>query len=515
MEETAETMQPDKNLIELHVTFYADYFQQLGLWDFPISQKTLGAQEDFNFATGMTRPVLQALQANFYGAEGNYLAARKLLTKALQHSEIRYFRNPTSNKADVLAYVLFEWGIFQVRLEQPESALAYLEQAGELAQSGPFKAIIDYKIQVLAVTPRKKAAYAKLEQRVIDLRELNLTAVTVLGLHQLGVLADQADQPKVATAYYANALELAKTRGYEYLVWRIQSSQGYSAILQKHYDRARDILDKIANGAPSPHLKALAWENLALIFFNQQQYPPAADLVERALELVRTTGVNSRIAPQCLFLGNLYTESLGEDEKAAYYYQIGFEQVIKQSDAGLPLTGVRAKVIQEYVTFMQTRGSESQTYLPNQAHFEFALGKKWREIMDLFHYNLVIFHFSHTGRGRGLIAHLDMPVTTFYSLKDRLSKRGFKFPRKRDKNFEFNPDHYQDGVQNYLQFQADKTWKEINKIFEKDMMEFLYASYGYKKTRLSEILDLSYPMVIAKTKAVTDEDNQYNTYKRK
>ena len=514
MQATIGLIQPDENVVDLHTAFYGDYLGQFGIWDFNVSGKTLGNPERSEGVTSMTRPVLQALKANFFAAEGNFLAASSLLMDAEHQAQTRFFRNPTENKADFLAYVLFEQGVYANRLENYDAAADYFERAYELADDGPLKIIADFELQALGVTPRRKAAYAKLEQRVIDLTEFGLTAYTALAMLRLGTFADQAEQYKAATAYYKRALDLCKDRGYDFIGWQIQNAQGYSAILQNQADQARGILDKIANNCPSHSLKSLALENLALVSFNQKDYPTSASYVERALEICRQNQVVSRLAPECQFLGDLYKEFLGEPEKAGYFYRLGFEQIANFGNAGIPISGNRLGAMEAYVSFLQDRGTQSQSYLPHESHFEFALGKTWRDIMDLFHYNLIIFHFSHTGRGETLIKHLEMPATTFYSLKDRLSKRGFKFPRKRDKDYKFNPDHYQDGMQRYLQFQADKPWKAINKIFEKDMMEFLYASYGYKKTRLSEILDLSYPMVIAKTKAVTDEDNQYAEYKR-
>ncbi|MCF7902786.1 MAG: hypothetical protein K9M19_05115 [Candidatus Marinimicrobia bacterium] len=509
-------LHPEKAVTDMHTTFYAEYLEQLGLWEFNITAKTLGNPDRTEGVTNMTRPVLQALKANFYAAEGNYLAASTLLQEAIQQAESRFYRYPTENKADVLAYVLFEKGVFENRLEHSDAADAYFQRAFELADEGQLKAMAEFERHALTITPRRKAAYAKLEQRVIDLTEMGLTAYTTLALHRLGTLADIAENYKVSTAYYKRALNQAKEHGYTFLAWQIQNTQGYSALLQKHADEARDILDKVSNSTPSYHMKALALENLALLFFNNEQYPSAAEYVERALEITRKNQVTSRLAPECHFLGDMNKEYLGEPEKASYYYDLGFKEISLCTTLGIPFTGNRLKLVEAYITFLRERPTtqQAQSYLPHESHFEFALGKSWRRIVELFHYNLVLFHFRHTGRGEKLIAHLDMPATTFYSLRDRLSKRGFRFPRKRQKDFQFNPEHYQEGLQQYLQFEADKTWKEVNKAFERDIMQFLYTAYGYRKTRLSEILDLSYPMVIAKTKAVTDEGNQYEEFKR-
>lgn len=517
MENAVMLLHPEKAVLDMHATFYSEYLEQLGLWDFNITAKTLGNPDRTEGVTNMTRPVLQALKANFYAAEGNYLAAGKLLEEAIQMAESRFFRFPTENKADVLAFVFFEKGIYENRLDHPDVADVCFHRAYELADEGPLKTMAQVELHALTVTPRRKAAYAKLEQQVIDLTEMGITAYTTLALHRLGTLADIAGNYRVSTAYYKRALNQAKEHGYTFLTWQIQNSQGYSALLQKHADEARDILDKVANSSPSYHMKALAMENLALLFFNNEDYPAAAEYVERALEITRKHQVVSRLAPECQFLGDVHHEYLGEPEKASYYYDLGFKDLTLYTNTHrLPITGNRLKLVEAYIAFLGERPATqtAQSYLPHESHFEFALGKTWRKIMELFHYNLVIFHFRYTGRGEKLIQHLDMPATTLYSLRDRLSKRGYKFPRKREKGFQFNPEHYHEGLQQYLQFRADLTWKQVNKAFERDIMQFLYASYGYRKTRLSEILDLSYPMVIAKTKAVTDEGNQYEEFKR-
>lgn len=293
MENEVKLLHPEKAVTDMHTTFYAEYLEQLGLWEFNITAKTLGNPESTEGVTSMTRPVLQALKANFYGAEGNFLAAKSLLTEATLQAETRFYRYPTENKADVLAYVLFERGVYENRLEHHQAADAYFQRAYELAEEGPLKAMADFEIHALTVTPRRKAAYAKLEQRVIDLTEMDLTAYTTLALHRLGTLADIAENYKVANAYYKRALSQAKDHGYTFLTWQIQNTQGYSALLQKHADEARDILDKVTNSTPSYHMKALALENLALLFFNNEQYPSAAEYVERALEITRKNQVTS------------------------------------------------------------------------------------------------------------------------------------------------------------------------------------------------------------------------------
>ncbi|MCF7796940.1 MAG: hypothetical protein K9N11_01870 [Lentisphaeria bacterium] len=516
MEDAVTLLHPDKAVVDMHTTFYAEYLEQLGLWDFNITAKTLGNPERTEGVTHMTRPVLQALKADFYSAEGNFLAAHALLQEAIYQAESRFYRLPSEAKANVLGFVLFEKGVFENRLEHHEAAHAYFQHAYKLANPGPLKAMAEIERFAYTIKPNRKAAYAKLEQKVVDLSEMGMTAYATLALHRLGTLADIAEKYKVSAAYYNRALTQAKEHGYAFLTWQIQNTQGYSALLQKHADQARDILEKVSNTTPSHHMKALALENLALLFFNSEQYPAAAEYVEQALEISRKNQVVSRLAPEYHFLGDVHKDYLGEPEKAGYYYDLGFKELSLYAAHGLPLTGNRLKLMETLVAYLRERPSTqpTATYLPHESHFEFALGKTWRKIVDIFHYNLVLFHFRYTGRGEKLIAHLDMPTTTFYSLRDRLSKRGFRFPTKRQKDFVFNPEHYQEGLQQYLQFEADKTWKEVNKQFERDLMQYLYAAYGYRKTRLSEILDLSYPMVIAKTKAVTDESNKYETFKR-
>jgi hypothetical protein len=135
--------------------------------------------------------------------------------------------------------------------------------------------------------------------------------------------------------------------------------------------------------------------------------------------------------------------------------------------------------------------------------FSFAIGKSWVEIKDLFHYNWILYHKKLNGSGDRLLKSIGMKKPTFYSLHRKLANRGYLFPDFRRKNIEFPDNHLLPELQDYISSFEDKKWSATNKAFDQDVIRFLYHQYGYKKTKLAEVLGLGYSAVIDKTREIT------------
>ena len=97
-----------------------------------------------------------------------------------------------------------------------------------------------------------------------------------------------------------------------------------------------------------------------------------------------------------------------------------------------------------------------------------------------------------------------MPPSTLYSVQNRLKHRGYILPPKQETINQEKHDLH-DLINQY----DDLSWAEANEIFEREIMHYLYEKYGYNKYRMANILKLSYPSIIDKTRTLTQVDEYF------
>ena len=244
----------------------------------------------------------------------------------------------------------------------------------------------------------------------------------------------------------------------------------------------------------------ILYENLALLAEARSDMDTAVELVKQALEVSTRLDSIPHIPDECLYLGQAYETHYQDLEQAEKYYQLGYEHAMRYARHGVSLSGDRQKVVEAYVRLTNQKKGAPQPglSLSPETHFAFSEGKPWKEIKDIFHYQLIRYHQRNHAKSKRLAKHLDMPASTLYSVQGRLKKRGYELPGKDQQGS--SPDH---SLFPFIDEHRELTWQAVNEIFENEIMHYLYEKYGYNKQRMAQILKLSYPSIITKTRELT------------
>ena len=136
--------------------------------------------------------------------------------------------------------------------------------------------------------------------------------------------------------------------------------------------------------------------------------------------------------------------------------------------------------------------------------FSFALNKTWTEIKNTFQYNLIMYHKINSEPSQDTFKALLMHKPTYYSIHRKLANLGYDLPDFRKKEVHYSSDQLLDYLQRYIRCLEYNDWGSANTRFEEDVFRYLYEQYGYKKTRLSEVLKLGYSAVLNKTRVITE-----------
>ncbi|MEA3286345.1 MAG: hypothetical protein U9Q77_03070, partial [Candidatus Marinimicrobia bacterium] len=209
---------------------------------------------------------------------------------------------------------------------------------------------------------------------------------------------------------------------------------------------------------------------------------------------------------QCLYLGDIHRTHYQDLGQAEYYYKLGHDHSMRYAEQGICLIGDRRKVVDAYHKLLHDSKPAPVTAKSskNIDVFAFAGGKPWKEIKDTFQHQLILYHAANELNSRQLAKKLALPASTLYSIRERLKVRGYLLPGK-----DQSPPSETHDLQGFIHQHGELNWDEINELFEREMIHYLYEKYGYNKNRMANILDLSYPSIISKTRELTRIDGHF------
>ena len=203
-----------------------------------------------------------------------------------------------------------------------------------------------------------------------------------------------------------------------------------------------------------------------------------------------------------MFLGECY-EEMGEMQQAILYYKLGYDHAFHQVSEGFGLNGYRRKAMTTYLTYLERMNYRKFDGKSLENPFEYSLGKEWREIRDIFQYHLIMHHKSKALSRDLFLTRLEMKSSTYYTLQSKLKKQGFQIPGVKEVNVSIPDDVVIETLNLYIQNNLEQlNWEEANKRFEKEIFSYLYRQYGFQKNRLGSALNLSQPIIRAKTDAM-------------
>jgi len=164
------------------------------------------------------------------------------------------------------------------------------------------------------------------------------------------------------------------------------------------------------------------------------------------------------------------------------------------------LNGYRKKAMGSYVTYLEKLNYRKIEGKAVENPFHFALGKEWREIRDIFQYHLIMHHKNQSISRETFLSELGMKSSTYYTLQGKLKKRGFVIPGIKETNISVPEEMAIEPLNHYIRNTLSRlNWEEANHRFEKDIFLYLYQQCGFQKNRLGAALNLSAPIIRAKT----------------
>ena len=309
---------------------------------------------------------------------------------------------------------------------------------------------------------------------------------------------------KEAIDLLTHGLELGIEYNYPFMVEQYKNSHGYLVYSMGDLKQAREIFQGLKQGTLSKYLMSTVLENLTLTYYDEQEYDASVQYMGQAIMHSQKYDILSQLPDECLFMGDLYREKLQNPEMATHYYEIGSSVALKMAEYGFSPRGQRLDVVKRFENRPKVGYSLPEPAATHTEPFAFALDQNWKQINDLFQFQLLRTHIESGFSLSELPAKLDLKTSTYYAIKRRLNQHGYDFesvtpnlpstPRKRDLA----------GLKAYVHGLTELSWSDANQQFEKEIIEYLFKQVGYRKTKLAEKLDVSYPTVLQKTKSLKE-----------
>ncbi len=332
------------------------------------------------------------------------------------------------------------------------------------------------------------------------LLELKLYSLASAAYRSTGIIYRKHGDFKRAHELFDIALDIALANKLDTCIANTLNTIGFSYFHQKEWEKEEGTLSDLLLDHSTMYVTPFIYENLTLIADNKKDLTLALERILLALNISYSLDHAEALPGECLYLGENYERHFNDLDKAEYYLRMGYENCLRYADAGISLVGDRKRVLEAYVDFLKRRDPPSvgKRRTASSDAFAFAQGKSWKTIKETFHQQLIRFHAATSKTGRMLAAKLNMPATTLYSLQTRLKNQGYSLAAPDPHTSE--PEH---PLQNYIKEHETLSWDEVNAIFERELVHYLYEKYGYNKLRMSKILELSYAIIIEKTRDLT------------
>ncbi|GEM_PF-3192379 len=441
-----------------------------------------GILDDITLVTQLDDPPLKAIAwaclSGIHTFNGNYKEAITAINKALDQPV----------KGDVKAYVFTELSNLLRKLGYLGEAITVLE----------YTLIIARDDNLIWRTKTYQGLSCKYENPDMSLNILSSSAdyykskkdTVRLGnvFRHIGSIYTYLNDFKKAQKYINQAMELAIQNSLLQYQYEAMNDLGWLYIQKNEYDKARQIFLGLLKKDLSPYLMSLALQNLGYIEYRCFNYKKAVSYHSYSLQLTVQYEMRDMAFEDYYKLGICY-EKLGEMALANHFYAQGFEEVQKEMQLGLRLLGYRKKLVDTYVRFLQKNQKHPLVDLKEEI-FGFTVNKPLKEIREIFHKSLLNLHLEQTKNAPELCAKLGIDKRTYFLYQKKLGlKRGDSSTSIINSQFK-----------EYLESLTTHSWKEANQRFEKDLFSFLLSKYQYNKKKLAEVLNVSYGLVIQKTK---------------
>jgi len=450
-------------------------------------------------------PLVDIGEARFLSIIGRHFDSFLQLEKASNtvFSRANYI-NETIH-SEIMSLHSYVFANLNLKISQQTNSLPLLLSGIRLTSLNSFKLAYEYKITIHQVG-ESYSPISELIEVVEKLKNNQLWVLACMGYRQIGIFFRQRKEYNKAHHYFNLALSMAEDLDLRVTRNQILNAKAYTLFFEGKLEAAEELFAKIRPEGRLDSILPILNENLSLMAKARKDMTRSINHMKDALAVTSELDSVGHLPGECLYLGQAYENHLGDLDQAEHFYRLGYEHSMRYASHGISLTGDRKDVVETYVNFI-SRKKNAETALkavPREDNFAFSQGKPWKDIKDIFQHQLICFHAAELTNSKLLAAKLDMPPSTLYSLQDRLKTRGYVLPEK-DQNI---PPENLDLHDFFIEHQ-NLTWNEINQIFEREIMHYLYERYGYNKHRLAKVLGLSYPSIIQKTRELTQVNEHF------
>ncbi len=295
---------------------------------------------------------------------------------------------------------------------------------------------------------------------------------------------------KLAKNILSNALSIAEEHSFESIVWDIKNDFGWIHIKENNFESARNIYLELLTKKLNPYMFSLVSQNLGYVAFECNNYSEAIKYYNQSLPVTSKYEMTDMLFEDYFKLGISY-EYMGEYEKAYQYFGSGYYLLLNERNSlGIKIfTGYRQELEDNYLRFLSDRKDIAHVRQNDQS-FKFAIGKTYREILNIFQKNLLILHRNREKTIQDLCKSLDISLRLYFVYQKRLGVIKKITDISADNDQQFN---------HYIYFMLSYDWRSAIIQFDKDLYSFLLKKHQHNKTKIAKILDVSNLTVIKKT----------------
>ena len=440
-------------------------------------------------------PLVEIGEARILSISSRDFDCHKRLSSA---AEIIFSRSNFLNEkiqSEITALYYYVLTTHQVKFDHNISALPLLHMGKSLTSIHSFRLAFDYMISQIEAT-LLNYPISNILSLIQELEQKELWTLACIGYRQAAILSRKKKDFKSAYRFYDTAFSIASRMHLDVSLKQLHIALGYAYFAEKRLDQAEQEYLKIVPDGENDSVLPILHENLALLANARSDIDTCVSHMEQAIEVSTKLDSIPNVPGEYLYLGQIYENHHHDLDQAEHCYRLGYDHAMRYASEGISLTGDRKDVVDAYVNIInKKRGPKAPKPVDP---FAFSQGLPWKDIKDIFHHQLICYHHENQQNSKAMATKLNMPASTLYSLQERLKKRGYQLPEKTASNT--TKDH---SLFSYIEEHEDMTWEAINAIFEREIIHYLYEKYGYNKQRMAQILKISYPSIITKTRELT------------
>ena len=445
------------------------------------------------------KPLVSIGKAKFLSISGKLFESHVEFQNT--RNQMLSFRDFPSSKIEneIWAFLSYEQAILAGKIKDTYHNHLFLQAGAKLTAIEKLSHAFELQIQMYLANQNSQDL-SKFESAIIRIQNDNMPSLACVGWRNAAIFARNSGNFSLASTFLHNARSIAESCDLKIMQNQIQATSAIQFIKLNKLDKARYELSLLTSQDELDPNIPTRLEILAVIEEKEGNLNRASELILEALKLSIKLDNIDLIPGEYLYLGQVYENHYNDFEQAEYYYKQGYDHAMRYASHGISLTGDRKNVVDAYVKFIKRQQASSAPSKPSKPidHFAFSQGKPWKEIKDIFQHQLICYHQGYQQNSKALANKLSMPPSTLYSLQDRLKKKGYQLP---DKNATGDIENH--NLFSFIEEHEDLTWEAINSIFEREIIHYLYEKYGYNKQRMAQVLKLSYPSIITKTRELT------------